>query len=223
MKIENLTMKYDKILFENISCTINSGKITLLLGNNGVGKTTLLRIIANTIKPTSGKISGNDKSVGLLFGEDAGFYKDESVYLNIQYFADLNLMSEVEFLKSYAAINSILNLDEIKKLKIKDCSKGQKQKVAIARTMIANPDILLLDEPTNGLDYSIQAKLHQLILNYSANEDKVIIISTHHLNDALKLIENIDQIIYINGQTIEITSEVSISKIEEIFNDMGSK
>lgn len=219
MEFINLSKSYNHQLFEKFSFKTKH-KITLVLGNNGVGKTTLLRMIAGTIKPTSGEIKINrSNGIGLLFGEEVGLYEKETAKTNIKYFANLNLISAQEYKTNYELLNEYLVLDEIINHKIEKCSKGQKQRIAIAKTLIHDPQIILLDEPTNGLDVYLQSRLIELI-NQKSTEGKKIFFSTHHYTDALAVIENVDTILYINQRKVQTISEVNEEKLAAIFAEM---
>jgi sodium transport system ATP-binding protein len=196
---------------DDISFRINEGEIVGLLGENGAGKTTTLRMIATMLKPTDGTVSINGydiitqsnmvrSQIGILFGGEVGLYDRLTARENIRYFADLNGMSLEESTESINNISKLLGMEEFIDRKVGKFSRGMKQKVAIARSIVHNPKVMLFDEPTIGLDVSASKIVQDFIL--SCREDnKAIIFSSHSMQEVEKLC---DRIIMIHkGKIIE--------------------
>jgi ABC-2 type transport system ATP-binding protein len=195
IETNNLTRKFGKITaVDNLNLSVDSGELLAFLGPNGAGKTTTIRILSGIIAPTSGfaLISGlrTDKEVeklhehiGLLT-ETPGFYENLSAYFNLEYFAtfysDLNVKVQLEkYLK-------LFGLWERRGVKVGSFSKGMKQRLALARAMIHEPQILFLDEPTSGLDPEAAYEVRETIKTMK-NTGRTIFLSTHNLSEAEEL------------------------------------
>ncbi|GHU50292.1 hypothetical protein AGMMS49975_01040 [Clostridia bacterium] len=179
-----------------LDLSIKSGEAYALLGHNGSGKTTTLRLILGLFRRDGGAISvfGADPSAcgdevramcGVL-SEEVGLYEPLTVYDNLRFFAEIYGLSP----KIYnARIDEMLKMFEIydkKFLPIKGFSLGMKKKVALIRAFIHEPRILLLDEPTNGLDPVSTATLRTLIQDRAAM-GATVIITTHNLDETQKI------------------------------------
>ena len=164
------------------SLEISSGACVALLGRNGAGKTTLLRILAHLSKPTKGevRIAG---SIGYL-GHGIGVYDDLSAFENLVLFGQF---SGVENPKQ-AALDALehVGLTRVKDGLAREFSRGMRQRLAIARAFLHNPDLLLLDEPFTSLDDRAIAVLQQLLGNARAR-GSTIVMSTHQIREAMEL------------------------------------
>ncbi|MCX7883721.1 MAG: ATP-binding cassette domain-containing protein [Caloramator sp.] len=196
---------------DNINFTVSEGEIVGLLGENGAGKTTTLRMIATMLKPTSGTalINGYDllkephkvrSSIGILFGGEAGLYDRLTARENIKYFADLNNMGEKESRENIDRLIKMLDMEEYADRRVGKFSRGMKQKVAIARSIVHNPKVMLFDEPTLGLDVTSSKIVQDFILSCK-NENKAIIFSSHSMQEVEKLCDRI--VIIHKGKIIE--------------------
>ena len=212
---------------DSVSFTCNAGKVFALIGPNGSGKTTTLRMIATMISPTSGVISvnGNNtadngrlarKSIGFMTNQTA-LYDRLSPYEMVKYFADLNGMGKNKFEKRCSNIFSQLNMESFSNKRIGTLSSGMKQKTSIARTIIHDPDIIVFDEPTTGLDVMTSRAILDLIKN-SKEKKKTIIFSSHRMEEVQSLADDIG-IIY-NGKMIFSGSKNDFeSKIDSVSYD----
>lgn len=169
----------NKIILDNINLKIEKGKIYGLIGQNGSGKTMLLRLICNLIKPNSGEIV-RDK--GITYGviiENPGFMYEETAFFNLRYLASINnkikMNRIIEVLKYF-------DLEEYKDIKVKKYSLGMQQKLGLAQAIMEYPDLLLLDEPFNGLDDKSYEKAKTILLELKENRRTTIIIATHEKN-----------------------------------------
>lgn len=196
IKINNLTKKFNhQIILRELELTIPQNSVFLLLGLNGEGKTTLLKILLGLLKYENGEISiGNDeKHMGCLI-ETPQFYDSLTAYENLKHHAILNNYSDEEIIKSLQAVH--LNHENNKSLK--KYSLGMKQRLGIARAILGDPNIILLDEPLNGLDPAGINDINQLILRLHDNPDKTIVLSSHLIKEAENLAT--DFAILHNGQ-----------------------
>ena len=206
--IKNLSKIYNQQkALDGISLNIKKGEIVGLLGPNGAGKSTLMKIITCYIEPTQGEVIINNKNIY----EDQKKIKSEIGYLseNNPLYTHMYIKEYLEFsAKMYNISNVQDKIDEVilkthitneKHKKIKELSKGYKQRVGLAAALIHDPKILILDEPTTGLDPNQLADIRKLIKEIGVN--KTVLFSTHILNEVEKIC---DRVIVINkGNIIE--------------------
>ncbi len=194
---------------DSLSFKCNKSNVFALIGPNGSGKTTTLRMISTMISPTSGTIKIKDrdvsddgriarKSIGFMTNQTA-LYDRLSPFEMVKYFADLNSMDKTVFDKRCKDIFDRLDMNTFANKRIGTLSSGMKQKTSIARTIIHDPDIIVFDEPTTGLDVMTSRSIIELIRN-SKNENKTIIFSSHRMEEVQSLADDIG-VIY-NGKLI---------------------
>ncbi|MDX5481005.1 MAG: ABC transporter ATP-binding protein [Hymenobacteraceae bacterium] len=196
IKLSNLDFRYkkNKPLFENLSLTLQPGYIYGLLGKNGAGKSSLLKLIAGLLYPNSGESK--------VFGFDAQDRKPvmlQDIYLipeefnlppiSLSTFVKVNSVFYSKF--SQNQLNAYLAEFELAEdAKLSTLSYGQKKKFLIAFGLATNARVLILDEPTNGLDIPSKSQFRK-IMAAALDEDKIIIISTHQVRDLENLIDSI--------------------------------
>ncbi|MFZ5987393.1 MAG: ABC transporter ATP-binding protein [Bacillota bacterium] len=232
IKLENLTKRFDEVLAVNgISFEIKKGEIFGLLGENGAGKTTTLRMLATMLRPTSGTavMAGCDimkepekvrESIGILFGGESGLYDRLTCEENIAYFGQLNDMDKTHLKDRIRTLTKVFGMEDYIKRRAGKLSKGMKQKVAFARSIIHDPDIMLLDEPTSGLDVSAIRDVHEFIISCK-KDGKTIIFSSHSMSEVEKLCDRIGIIHKGNlvdvGTLDELKAKYDDQDLEEIF------
>jgi ABC-2 type transport system ATP-binding protein len=178
---------------DKLSFAVPKGSMFGLLGANGAGKTTSIRMILDIVSPTSGQISvlGSPSAalvrdrIGYL-PEERGLYKSSKVLETICYFARLKGMAAGKARVRASAMLAKYGLAEFSNFKIQALSKGMNQKVQLISTVVHEPDLVILDEPFSGLDPVNQQVLEQLILDMAAN-GQTIIFSTHVMQHAERL------------------------------------
>lgn len=238
IEVKDLTKRFKKgvTAVDSISFKANDGEILGLLGENGAGKTTTLRMLATMLKITEGEaiINGYDVSkeadkvrgnIGILFGGEVGLYDRLTARENIKYFAELNGMSKEETNKSIEELAKSLDMTEYLDRRVGKFSRGMKQKVAIARSIVHNPSVVLFDEPTIGLDVT-SAKIVQDFILKCKSDGRTIIFSSHTIPEVEKLCDRI--IIIHKGKIVEEgklkeLKEKYNNSIEEIFINLISK
>ena len=196
--VKKLTKIYKNVTAVNdLSFTVNEGKIFGLLGPNGAGKTTTIRTVLNIIKPTSGEISFFDQLITRNFlneigylPEDRGLYKKSRVNEIILYFASLKNMPHTKARKQSDYWLNKLEIKQYKDRRIEELSKGNQQKVQFIISIIHNPRLLILDEPFSGFDPINQQIIRETILSF-VNEGKLIILSTHMMDIAERMCSDI--------------------------------
>jgi len=180
---------------KNVSFEIGDGEIFGLIGKNGAGKTTLTKIIATLVQPTSGKVSvkGVDSVadevkvrslIGLATAEERSFYWRLSCERNMLFFARLYGMTDKFARARIAEIFERLNLSDLAKRRFAELSTGNKQRLAVARALLAEPPVLLLDEPTRSLDPLAADDLRALILSLKGVS---VLLTSHNLTEVEEL------------------------------------
>ena len=207
LEIKNISKKYgNQEALSNISFSLNKGDIVGFLGPNGAGKTTLMKIITSTLKQDSGEVTVFGKStisdeietksvIGYL-AEHNPLYKEMNVIEYLQFIASLYKIKDFNIIKN---IISKTGLENEKTKKIEALSKGYKQRVGIAASLIHNPKLLILDEPTTGLDPNQLVEIRNLITEIG--KDKIVLLSTHILQEIPKICNHI--IIINKGKIVE--------------------
>ncbi|APC81380.1 ATP-binding cassette domain-containing protein [Clostridium botulinum] len=226
IEVKNLTKRFKKgvTAVDSINFKANDGEILGLLGENGAGKTTTLRMLATMLKITEGEalINGHDVikeadkvrgEIGILFGGEVGLYDRLTARENIKYFAELNGMSKEETNKSIEELAKNLDMTEYLDRRVGKFSRGMKQKVAIARSIVHNPSVVLFDEPTIGLDVT-SAKIVQDFILKCKSDGRTIIFSSHTIPEVEKLCDRI--VIIHKGKIVE---EGKLKELEEKYNN----
>ncbi len=189
IRAESITKSYGTVrAVDSVSFNISMGNITGLLGPNGAGKTTTLRMLTGYLKPDSGTITvggynieENPIEVKKLLGylpESAPLYGDMLVYDYLNFVAD---MRGIEERKRIDEMGELCGIREVMHMNINELSKGYRQRVGLAQSMLHDPEILVLDEPTSGLDPNQIIEIRNIIREIG--KKKTIILSTHILSE----------------------------------------
>lgn len=212
LEIKNLTKKFKNVtVVEDLSFQVKEGEIVGLLGENGAGKTTTLRMISTMLKVSSGEIKVNEfdatdepdkvrSQIGILFGGEVGLYDRLTGRENIRYFANLFGMNDDEANRRIDELASEFGMIAYINKRVGKFSRGMKQKVSIARSIVQNPSVMLLDEPCTGLDVSATRIVHHFIKKCQS-ENKTILFSSHSMVEVEKLCDRV--IIIHKGKLIE--------------------
>jgi len=226
LEVRNLSKAFGEVkAVDNVSFSVRKGEVFGLLGENGAGKTTTLRLLATMLKPTSGTaaLGGYDLIrepekvrgiVGILFGGESGLYDRLTAAENIAYFGELNNMDKSALKDRINQLAKIFEMEEYINRKTGNLSKGMKQKVAFARSIVHNPEIMLFDEPTSGLDVTAIRNVHEFIENCK-NEGKTIVFSSHSMVEVEKLCDKIG--IIHKGKLVDVGT------IDELLNKHNAK
>ncbi len=210
------TLGANKVL-RGISFEAQAGEIFGLLGPNGAGKTTTLRIICTLLSPDTGTVGvlGFDtrttpeevrRRIGVVTA-DIGVYPRLSARENIEYIAKLCGLNGVELTRRVDVVIERLNMGSFAKQRAESLSSGQKQKVAIARAIVHDPEVLMFDEPTSNLDVLASKEVREFMVE-AKGRGKCVIFSTHVLHDAERLCDRItilhEGMVVASGSTAEV-------------------
>ena len=201
IELNNLYKSYNKkAVINNLSLHISDGETVALVGKNGAGKTTLIRLISGTVKPDSGTVSYEKAhSIGVLLGGDINLYGNLTGFEILYYFGELYGMNSRRIKNRISELDKELNIKHYLTKKCHTFSRGMKQKVAFAISVMHNPDILLLDEPSTGLDIEASADVISFI-NYLKKDGKTILLVSHNVYEISELS---DKIVFLNNGKIE--------------------
>lgn len=200
--------KKELTALQNISIQIRSGELFALIGPNGAGKTTLIKILCTLVLPTSGKafVSGFEVSkhgsrirqkIGYVVSDERSFYWRLTGRQNLIFFASLNNLSGKAADERIERLLEFMDMSRDADRKFKSYSTGMKQKLAIARGLLTNPEIIFMDEPTRSLDPVTAHNLRKFIKDKLIDEErKTVIYATHNLKEVEELSDRIAVIDY---------------------------
>ncbi|HEO1800024.1 taurine ABC transporter ATP-binding protein [Acinetobacter baumannii] len=185
--------KQQKPVLQDINLTIEEGSLTVILGESGCGKTTLLNILAGFQKPSSGDVlvnhevvTGPDVTRAVVF-QDHALLPWLNVADNVGFALQLKGLKRAEIEKQVSAILKIVGLSHVEKANIWELSGGMKQRVGIARALISHAPFILLDEPFAALDAFTRENMQQLVLDLWIQQNKSFFLITHDIEEALLL------------------------------------
>ena len=214
LRCENLTKRYGGVLaLNNISLTLESGKIVGLLGPNGSGKTTLIKILNGLLTPDAGKVTICGNAPGPKTKAEVAYLPD-SVYLSswmtvkqiVAYFQDFYADFRPDL-----AFSMLEKLGISPKKRLKTLSKGNKEKVCLILTMSRNAKLYVLDEPIAGVDPAARDYVISTIIN-NYNPEATVLISTHLIADIEQIL---DEVIFIQQGNIALHSAVDTIREEK--------
>jgi ABC-2 type transport system ATP-binding protein len=189
LNVSNLHKYFGKVkAVDGIDFEVNKGEIVGFLGPNGAGKTTTMRLITSFLTPTKGKVTINGKSpkksrsiIGYL-PEENPLYSKMTPLEYLHFIGKMHKMSLNNLNKQSGAVTAKCGLTEVINRPIETLSRGYRQRVGLAATLIHNPQIIVMDEPTSGLDPNQQDEIKNLIKLLA--KDKAVLFSTHILSEA---------------------------------------
>ncbi len=203
VEFENVTLAYgNRIILDNISFTINEGQIFGMLGPNGVGKSTIFNLIVGNLSPKYGKIKidGEDVSqypiylrtkkfkVGYV-PQHGGFFHDLTLHDNLKAISEIVIDDKNMRQEKIDYLLSKFELENIKNIKAKFLSGGQKKKLVISLSLLSDPKVLLLDECFAALDVMTIKMLQQIIVNLQSENRITICICDHQARDLLSCVD----------------------------------
>ena len=195
IKTNNLTKKFKKLTaVDNISFSVKKGEIFGFLGPNGAGKTTTIKMLTTLLNPTKGNATIADydivkqrnqvrQSIGIVFQEpalDIELTGEE----NLEYHARMYGLKKANRKKRIDEVLKLVDLEEKRKVLVKNYSGGMKRRLEIARGLMHYPKVLFLDEPTLGLDAITRRAIWEYVKKMNKEEDTTIFLTTHYMDEA---------------------------------------
>jgi ABC-2 type transport system ATP-binding protein len=225
INLEKVSKKLNRRqILKDVTLAVKQGDIFGYLGPNGAGKTTTIRIILGLMSASSGKVAvlGQDvqmdktrQKVGFVLETD-GLYEDMSAIDNLVYYAKLYDVAQSG--QKAGEVIKLVGLTDRSGDKVGTYSKGMRQRLALARAMVSDPELLVLDEPTAGVDPTGQIEIRQLMLDMIYKQGKTILLSSHNLDEVQRICNRIALIhrgqIRLYGELEKLQSEMGKGGME---------
>jgi sodium transport system ATP-binding protein len=231
IQVEGLKKRFGAVqALQDVSFIAGDGRITGLLGHNGAGKSTTLRVLSTVIRADEGRalIDGRDcateplqvrRSLGVL-PHASGLYAHLSGRENIRYYGELHGMRGAELNRATDELIERLALGAVAERRAKGYSQGERLKVSLARALIHRPQTIILDEPTNGLDVNAVRMLRELIRGLRES-GRCVLFSSHVMQEVAALCDDIVIIshgrVVVRGTPAEILAATGATDLEEAF------
>ncbi|MES2023498.1 MAG: ATP-binding cassette domain-containing protein [Patescibacteria group bacterium] len=238
IEVKNLTKKFgDFIAVDDISFSVEQGKIFAFLGPNGAGKTTTIKMLTTLLEPTNGEVRINNfnlknerddvrRSFGIVF-QDPSLDDDLTAYENMEFHAILYGENKATRVKRIEELLKLVELWDRKKDFVKTFSGGMKRRLEIARSLIHTPKIIFLDEPTVGLDPQTRNHIWSYVVNLSKKEGVTVFLTTHYMEEADKMADEVVIIdhgkIIGSGKPEELKKNTGTNSLEEAFLKLTGK
>jgi ABC-2 type transport system ATP-binding protein len=238
LEVKNLTKYFGiKKVVDNVSFKVNEGHILGVLGKNGAGKSTIFRMILNILEPDDGEVLYNGKRIDNAISDRIGYLPEVgslidsyTVYEQCLYYGKMKSMKTEDIKNNMFELLEQFGIVEYANMKIKELSKGNKQKIQFIISLLHNPDLIILDEPFSGLDPVSVEYFKRIILQLKEN-GKTIVFSSHIMSQVEMLCEevliidngkvilncNLDEIKQeYSSKTLDITGKISESTLKQI-------
>ena len=213
LKLEKIRKSFkNNLVLKDVSFTVDTGEVVGLVGLNGSGKSTIIRIISGLIIQDNGIIENDFKNIGVLLEGSRNIYHFLTVRENIKYFSILNNIDDAyveDFMNKYITLFGLEDkLDE----EVGNLSRGMIQKVSIMILLAQNPDIIIMDEPTLGLDIISTIQIREIIQDIVEEKNKTVLIVSHDT----KLLDSVaDRILFLKDGKIEADIEKENLKLNK--------
>lgn len=212
LEIKNIKKSFgEKQVLKGVSLVAEGGKAFGLLGRNGAGKTTSIRILMDVFPANEGEILFNGQPINynkIQFGylpEERGLYPKKKIIDQLVYFAELKNMGHTDAIKSVDYWLDRLGMTEYRNKRLDTLSKGNQQKIQLITAIAHNPQIVILDEPFSGLD-PVNALLLKDVVKEEIAKGKIVLFSSHQMN---YIEEFCDSIAIINGGEVVLTGDLN--------------
>lgn len=218
VELKNVTKRFGKVVAaDNVSLAVNQGEFMTLLGPSGCGKTTILRLIAGFIKPDSGQIliKGKDvsrkapyeRNLGMVF-QSYALFPHMKACDNVRFGLKLRKMDPQEIEKKVLEVFEMIQLLECFDRYPRELSGGQQQRIALARSLVTEPDVILFDEPLSNLDFKLR---QQMRFELKAIQKKVDITSIYVTHDQTEALTMSDRVAIMNkGRIVQIGTPTEV-------------
>ncbi|QHX35629.1 ABC transporter ATP-binding protein [Spiroplasma sp. TIUS-1] len=228
LKIESVTKIYNrKTILEDLDLELESGNIYGLLGNNGVGKTTLTKVIFQETSIKTGKISLNgvekDKinfSEWFYFSESGDLPKNMKSKDYVDYIAMLSMMPQKIFINRYSKASQIVDISSYLDKKISSLSGGEKKLLVLFVCLLLKPKIIFFDEPTANVDVDHKNKIIEAMLAFK-NEGTIIVIITHLIDEVNHLLDRV--LILDSGKIVYDEPHDKVSDLKKLYKETAKK
>ncbi|MDD3795859.1 MAG: ABC transporter ATP-binding protein [Lachnospiraceae bacterium] len=213
LECKNLIKKYrNKAAVDDLSLQLETGRIYALLGPNGSGKTTFMKIAAGLVKPTSGEIFFEQQPIGVFSKSQVAYMPTEAYFYTYMTGKDVGLYYQDFFedfsMEKYSALLSTMDLDPSQK--VSKMSSGMMAKLKIAVTLSRNAKLIMLDEPLNGIDIIARDRIIRTILD-SFTPEKTFVLSSHLVDELEKVI---DHAIFIKNGRLMLEGDAELIRQE---------
>lgn len=219
---------------DGLSFKIREGEIFGLIGLNGAGKTTALRITSTLLLPTSGTVTvfGYDvvdeasevRKVISYLPEEAGAYKNLSGFEYLKFMASFRTKDKAKIEELIEKASEISGLGDRLKDKVKGYSKGMKRRLLVARALMTKPKLAILDEPNSGLDVLHSVHVRTLIKRYAKEKKVTILLSSHNMLEVEYLCDKVALVdkgkVVLEGSPDELKAKYKAVNLEEVFGEV---
>jgi ABC-2 type transport system ATP-binding protein len=235
VEAKNLVKDFGSVrALDGLNFRIEKGEIFGLIGLNGAGKTTALRITATLLRPTSGTVTvfGLDvvknaaevRTLITYLPEEAGAYKNLSGFEYLRFMASFRTDDKAAMEELVDAAAEISGLGERLKDKVKGYSKGMKRRLLVARALMTKPKLAILDEPNSGLDVLHSVHVRTLIKRYAKEHGVTVLLSSHNMLDVEYLCDRVALInkgkVVAEGSPSELKEKYKAVNLEEVFGEV---
>ena len=238
LEVKNLSKYFGiKKAVDNVSFRVEDGHILGVLGKNGAGKSTIFRMILNILEPDEGEVIYNGKKIDYSISDKIGYLPEVgslidsyTVYEQCMYYGKMKSMKSEDIKNNMFDLLEQFGIVEYANMKIKELSKGNKQKIQFIISLLHNPELLILDEPFSGLD-PVSVEYFKKIILELKNQGKTIIFSSHIMSQVEMLCEEVLIIdsgkVVLNcnleeikqeyaSKTLDITGKIADSTLKQI-------
>ena len=219
---------------DGLSFKIEKGEIFGLIGLNGAGKTTALRLTSTLLLPTSGTVTvfGHDvveeasevRNLISYLPEEAGAYKNLSGLEYLRFMASFRANDKAAVKDLVDVASEISGLEERLKDKVKGYSKGMKRRLLVARALMTKPKLAILDEPNSGLDVLHSVHVRTIIKRYAKEQDVTVLLSSHNMLEVEYLCDRVGLLnkgkVVIEGSPAELKAKYKAVNLEEVFGEV---
>jgi len=235
VEAKNLVKDFGSVrALDGLNFKIEKGEIFGLIGLNGAGKTTALRIASTLLLPTSGTVTvfGHDvveeasdvRNLISYLPEEAGAYKNLSGLEYLRFMASFRANDKAAVKDLVDVASEISGLEERLKDKVKGYSKGMKRRLLVARALMTKPKLAILDEPTSGLDVLHSVHVRTIIKRYTKEHDVTVLLSSHNMLEVEYLCDRVALLnkgrTVVEGSPAELKAKYKAVNLEEVFGEV---